>query len=205
MKRGLALLPFLACAEPAAPPPVTQPQAAPIADNRHPNVVHGIPGAPEAKAFEFERDAPWSTVSKALKESGAKKASLVTNNPQEGSIVPSHLDLDLEKKPAGTDRVLHLALSAQGSVMLKWSEGSKHVGDVVSSEAQIAKLSTAIEHGWNEKGLHREPSDAKQDRALLHVDPSTPYVIAVIAIDALHAPKRKLNGKDVPAFAITID
>lgn len=119
-------------------------------------------------------------------------------------MFPSHLDVEVRaEKKKTTDRELHVSLSSHGSVMLKWMEGSKQLGDVVSSEAVVTRLEPFVTRGWNERGLHREPNDTQLDQVVLHIERDAPYALVVVVLDALHSPRRKLGGSDVPALNIS--
>ena len=89
--------------------------------------------------------------------------------------------------------------------MLRWMEGSKQIGEVVSGDAAVLRLAPLVERGWNERGVHRDANDARRDRAILHVDHDAPYDLVIAVVDALHAPKRKLAADDVPALEVTVD
>jgi hypothetical protein len=171
--------------------------------------AHAAESAAGRAAFEFDRETPWAVVENVVgtaAHAGYPHAVFLTRLPKDGGVFPSHLDLDvrLDKKKT-SDRELHVSLSSRGAVMLKWMEGPKQLGDVVSSEAVVARLEPFIARGWNERGLHREPNDRQFDRALLHVERDTPYILVIVALDALHSPKRNVGGKDIPALNVNVD
>jgi hypothetical protein len=166
--------------------------------------AHPTEAATGRVAFEFDRDTTWAVALGTLgtaAHAGYPHVALLTRLPKEGAVFPSHLDLEVrldKKKSEG--RELHLSLSGHGAVMLKWMEAGKQLGDVVSSDAVTTKLAPVLDRGHNERGLHREPGDQQMDQAVLHVEADTAYALVVVALDALHSPKRTLGGKTVPAL-----
>ncbi|HVH47565.1 MAG TPA: hypothetical protein VM925_34755 [Labilithrix sp.] len=170
--------------------------------------AHATDSAAGRAAFDFDRETPWAAVESAVgaaARAGYPRAALLTRLPKDGAVFPSHLELEvrLDKKKT-SERELHVSLSSHGSVMLRWMEGSKQIGDVVSSEAVVTRLEPFITRGWNERGLHREPNDRQFDQAVLHIERDTPYAVVVVALDALHSAKRKLGGTDVPALTVNV-
>jgi hypothetical protein len=167
-------------------------------------------GREERAAFDFDRALTWdviAAVAAAAGQAGYGRAVLLTRHPRGGDVVPSYLELAVRAPghPKSADRELHVSLSSRGAVMLRWLEGSKQVGDVVSGDAAVLRLAPLVEHGWNERGLHRDANDARRDRAILHVEKDAPYDLVIAAVDALHAPKRKLGASDVPALEVTVE
>jgi biopolymer transport protein ExbD len=155
-------------------------------------------------ACAFDRDAPWAVV-RGLLDTAAKAgyphASLVTRVVKGSVAHPGHLDVEIAtEKKATTDRQLHVTLSARGAVMLKWSEGSKQIGDVVSADAAVTRLAPHVEREWNGRGLYHEPNDQRVDQIMLHVEPDAPYILVITVLDAVSATKR--NG--APACVLNL-
>jgi hypothetical protein len=155
-------------------------------------------------ACAFDRDTQW-TVVRGLLDTAAKAgyphASFVTHVVRESVVHPSHLDVEVateKKKPPG--RELHVTLSARGAVLLKWTEGTKQIGDVVSTDAAVARLAPPVEHEWNERGLFHEPNDKRVDQIVLHVEPDTPYILVITVLDAISGTKRG----NTPAFVVNL-
>jgi len=159
-------------------------------------------------AFTFERDEPAAVVKAVVltaARAGHPRATLLVRVTARtgGALARARLELDDRGDDAKGERELHVAVSAHGVVLLRWQEGTKVIGDVVSTELPVAKVAAAVEHGWNERGLHHDPGDRRLDRAVVHVTNDTPYSVLLVALDALHAPRRK-DGKDEPAPAFRV-
>lgn len=100
---------------------------------------------------------------------------------------------------------LHLSASAQG-FDLRWQQGgtvleTSHVPRVAvetQGEPRYPALTEAISKEWQAQGQHRDASDPKLDRAVLHVPNDLPFSEIVALLDALHAPRRgKASAFDV--------
>ena len=155
-------------------------------------------------ACAFDRDTQW-TVVRSLLDAAAKAgyphASFVTRVVRESVAHPSHLDVEVgTEKKTTSDRRLHVTISARGAVMLRWMEGTKQIGDVVSADAAVTRLAPPVEREWNERGLFREPNDKRFDQIVLHVEPDTPYILVITVLDAISGTKR--GG--VPAFVVNL-
>jgi hypothetical protein len=155
-------------------------------------------------ACAFDRDTPWSVVRSLLDtaaKSGYPHASFVTKVVKEGVAHPSHLDVEVATaKRTTAERELHVTLSARGAVMLRWKEGAKQIGDVVSKDAVVTSLAPAIEREWNDRGMFHEANDKRVDQIVLHAEPETPYILVLTALDAISATKR--DG--APAFVVNL-
>jgi hypothetical protein len=181
--------------------------------------AHPTEASPGRVAFTFDRDEQASVVKSVIVTAayaGYPNGALLVRVPAKtgGELVASYLNVDVNLRVAGEpppkeiERELHMALSSHGVVLLKWQEGNKALGDVFPSGLPVAKLATDIGHGWNDRGLHHEPTDKRFDQAILHVDNDTPYALIVVALDAVHATKRKLavagNEELVPAINVSL-
>lgn len=176
--------------------------------------------ATQRAVFKFERDEPALIVKSVLlsaAQAGFSNPAFIVRRPSTkdgGGYTTGYLSAEVSTTTAKEasskqgERELHLHLSARGVVLLKWTERGKQLGDVLPGEAQVAKLATMIERGWNERGLHREPSDRRLDRAIVHVDDDTPFALLVVVLDALHATKRRTADTSmagVPVLTANID
>jgi hypothetical protein len=189
----------------SAPPPRPPESTAFVQDPTRPNVVYGIEGTVEGRtAYAFDRDTQWSVVRNKLDaaaKAGHPHASFETRVVKESVSRPSHLDVEVAtEKKTTTDRELHVTLSARGAVMLKWMEGSKQIGDVISTDAAVTRIAPHIEREWNERGLYRDANDKRFDQIVLHVEPDAPYILVVTVLDAISGTKRG----SVPAFVVNL-
>ena len=68
-------------------------------------------------------------------------------------------------------------------------------------------LAAKIESEWKAKGQHTNPTDRKQDQAILHTDNKTEFKYIIGVIDAIYSPQRDMNfgakTDKFPAFNIT--
>jgi hypothetical protein len=155
-------------------------------------------------ACAFDRDTQWSLVRGVLDiavKAGYPHGSFITRTVRESVAHPSHLDVEVatEKKPTN-DRALHVSLSSRGAVLLKWTEGTKQIGDVVSTDAAVTRLAPAVEKEWNERGLFHDANDKRVDQILFHVEPDAPYILVLTVLDAISGTKR--GG--APAFVVNL-
>jgi biopolymer transport protein ExbD len=155
-------------------------------------------------AYAFDRDTPWSVVRKILDDAakaGHPRASFVTRVVKESVSHPSHLDVEVAtEKKTTNDRELHVTLSARGAVMMRWLEGTKQIGDVISTDAAVTRIAPHIEREWNERGLYRDANDKRFDQIVLHVEPESPYILVITVLDAISGTKRG----SVPAFVVNL-
>jgi biopolymer transport protein ExbD len=117
-----------------------------------------------------------------------------------------------------TDRTMHVTV-AENDFVLAWKQGSTvlsevHVprnavlvgdGDKVS---RYPELGQAIEKQWGQFHEHFDPSDHRQDQAVLHTDDRTPFRDLVAVLDAVNGTRRDLRSpaghvSNVPAFNTT--
>jgi hypothetical protein len=134
-------------------------------------------------------------------KAGYPHASFVTRVVRESVSHPGHLDVEVAtEKKTTADRQLHVTVSARGAVMLRWMEGTKQIGDVVSTDAVVTRLAPPVEREWNERGQFREANDKRFDQISLHVEPDTPYILVVTVLDAISGVKRG----SVPAFIVNL-
>ena len=79
------------------------------------------------------------------------------------------------------------------------------VADGSMRTTRFPDLAREVEKEWAAQGLHADPSDRKQDQAILHTDDKTPYRELVAVMDAIHGTQRDLRAPDgatakIPAF-----
>jgi biopolymer transport protein ExbD len=110
------------------------------------------------------------------------------------------------------EKELHVDMRAQDKFVLSW----RHKGIVLSSRdvprteaGRFAELGSAVAKEWQGQGLHRAPTDAIRDRAVLHVGNAARYDEMIAAMDAMQQPQREHRGARgstgaVPAFTVTL-
>jgi len=112
---------------------------------------------------------------------------------------------ELRSEPSKT---LHVKASRAG-FELSWKQGdtvleTEHVARApaeVAGERRFPELREAITKEWQTRRQHRDVSDPKLERAVLHVQNDLPFADIVGVLDALHAPRRgRASAFDV-AFA----
>ena len=64
-------------------------------------------------------------------------------------------------------------------------------------------LATKIDEEWKSAGVHRDATDKKFDKAVVHAGNDMPYGEIVAVMDAVSRPKRPVasGGKTAPAAA----
>jgi biopolymer transport protein ExbD len=112
---------------------------------------------------------------------------------------------------------LHVRSNEEGNFLLEWKQGKNVVSsrEVLRKEnvsivkgtriVRFAELEKEIATEWSTHGLHRDASDPKSDRAVLHAKNDAQYSTMVAMLDAIGVPERELkSGKHVPAFATVL-
>ena len=126
--------------------------------------------------------------------------------------VPGRTDIE----PPDTARELHVDAQGSNRFKLSWKESGTiintievdrkrvNVGD--SGDFSYPDLAAKVASEWSSNGQHRAVADLKLDRAVLHVDNSTPFADIAAIMDALHAAKRQVgigsNVTSTPAFDV---
>lgn len=129
---------------------------------------------------------------------------------------PPGCGADCSTPPA---KALHVSIG-ESAFGLVWKQGA-----TVVSERQVPKqgvavggdgstvrypdLAKAIQAEWTQSGDHRDPSDAKNDQAVLHTDDRMPFKDMVAVLDAINGATRDLklpsgSVAKVPAFQMTL-
>lgn len=120
---------------------------------------------------------------------------------------------EIKEKP----KQLHVEMKGEEKFQLIWKEGNTVVNtiDVPRKEVEVNNgdvtypdLAKKIEEEWKTNGSHRNASDKKFDRAVLHTDNSTEFVHVIAVLDAIYSPQREFapaggNPEKVPAFHVT--
>lgn len=114
------------------------------------------------------------------------------------------------------EKELHVEMRGDRRFQLIWKEGSTVVNtiDVPRKEVRVGDdvtypdLAKKIEEEWKANGSHKNPSDKKFDRAVLHTDNSTEFAHVIAVLDAIYRPQRDFApmggaGEKVPAFQVT--
>lgn len=115
------------------------------------------------------------------------------------------------------EKELHVEMRGERKFQLIWKEGSTVVNtidvdrkpvEVGNGDITYPDLAKKIESEWGNVGVHRNPSDKKFDRAILHTDNSTEFVHVIAVLDAIYTPQRDFApaggaGEKVPAFQVT--
>jgi biopolymer transport protein ExbD len=135
--------------------------------------------------------------------------------------VPGPPRVDVPQDPIDPDKVLHVEMSSPEKFTLIWKNGTQVVSssDVTRKDdvqedkgkkvVRYPDLAAKIEEEWRNAGAHRDASDKKLDRAVLHADNASQYMYLVGVMDAIYQTQRKftdpLSGKteNVPAFTVT--
>jgi biopolymer transport protein ExbD len=102
-----------------------------------------------------------------------------------------------------TERSLHVHV-AERELRLEWRRGATVESsasmprraaavDEARGVARYPELASRIQAEWSREGVHRDPSDPRLDRAVLHTDDHLPFREIVAVLDAIHAPKRDVR------------
>lgn len=117
-------------------------------------------------------------------------------------------------------KTLHLQIREDG-FGLAWKQGATvltettvpkqatQIGQGDSATVRYPDLAKAIEAEWARSGEHRDPSDKKNDLAVLHTDDKMPFREMVAVLDAINATSREVrmpNGSltKMPAFQLSL-
>jgi biopolymer transport protein ExbD len=130
--------------------------------------------------------------------------------------VPGQIVDDGSPKDA-EEASLHVRSNEDGNFLLEWKQGKtvlsfkevprKESVSVVKGKriVRFAELEKEIAAEWGAHGVHREASDPKTDRAVLHANNDAQYSTMVAMLDAMGTPERQLkSGVHVPAFATVL-
>ena len=114
------------------------------------------------------------------------------------------------------DPKLHVQTADPAKFTLVWKQGQTVIRTVdVPREAKkhgsgsvsFPGLADKVSGEWNASGLHRDSSDKKLDRAVVHAPNDMPYAELIAVMDAVSQPKRKYafgsNVAQTSAFDVT--
>lgn len=123
---------------------------------------------------------------------------------------------DTEQDKIDKEKELHVEMRGDRKFQLVWKEGTTVVNTIdvprkpveVGSDVTFPDLSKKIDEEWKAQGSHRNPTDKKFDRAILHVDNSAEFGNVIAVLDAIYEPVRDFApsggaGEKVPAFQVT--
>lgn len=96
----------------------------------------------------------------------------------------------------------------EGEFKLIWKAGATVAQETsverpkqAGTELRYEELAKKIAEQWNQKGLHKDKSDKKQDQAVLHVDNKLPFKEVVAVLDAIYdCPREMLVDNEVKKF-----
>jgi biopolymer transport protein ExbD len=123
---------------------------------------------------------------------------------------------DEPEEPPKPEKQLHVEMRGENKFQLKWKEGSTVVSESevarnqvdVGEDVTFPDLAKKIESEWQAQGSHKNPTDKKFDRAVLHTDNDTPYGHMIGVLDAIYNPQREYtiaggSTEELPAFQVT--
>jgi biopolymer transport protein ExbD len=128
---------------------------------------------------------------------------------------------DVPQEPIDVEKSLHVEMRTPDKFTLIWKMGPQVVSSIdVARKDDVTEdkgkklvrypdLAARVEQEWKSTASHRDASDTKLDRVVLHTNNDTPYMYLIGAIDAISQTHRKFtdprSGKteDIPAFNVT--
>jgi biopolymer transport protein ExbD len=130
--------------------------------------------------------------------------------------VPAPRDHACDGPECEPEKELHVDMRAPDRFVLSW-----RLKGLITSSRDVPRretgrfddLATAMEKEWTGQGMHRAPTDAARDRAVLHVNNGATYDDMIAAMDAMQKPQRErraarahglADGATVPAFTVTL-
>jgi biopolymer transport protein ExbD len=136
--------------------------------------------------------------------------------------VPGHASdpvpcTDAAGAPCKAEARLHVQAEDPTKFVLVWREGvtavrtaevarepsRRHAGKDGKTVVTFPTLATKIEEEWRTAGVHRDPTDRKFDKAVVHTGNDMAYAEIVAVMDAVSQPKRPLSsgGRTAPTSA----
>lgn len=125
--------------------------------------------------------------------------------------------VDAAGAPCKPEPRLHVQTTDPTKFVLVWKEGvtvvrtaevpreasRQRVGKDGKTIVSFPALATKIDEEWRTAGLHRDPTDRKFDKAVVHAGNDMPYGEIVAVMDAVSQPKRPFAsaGRTTPASA----
>jgi biopolymer transport protein ExbD len=124
---------------------------------------------------------------------------------------------DATGNPCKPEARLHVQTTDPSKFLLVWKEGAtvvrtaevpreanrQRVGKDGKTIVTFPALATKINEEWKSAGVHRDPTDKKFDKAVVHAGNDMPYGEIVAVMDAVSQPKRPFanGGRTAPASA----
>lgn len=124
---------------------------------------------------------------------------------------------DASGAPCKPEARLHVQSTDPSKFLLVWKEGAtvvrtaevpreanrQRVGKDGKTIVSFPALATKIDEEWKSAGVHRDATDKKFDKAVVHAGNDMPYGEIVAVMDAVSRPKRPVasGGKTAPAAA----
>ncbi len=118
--------------------------------------------------------------------------------------------------PPEAERVLHIDMRSDQNFQLAWKAGptvlstatteqrALVVGDGDLRALRYPDLAGTLASEWRSHGNHFNGNDGQLDRAVIHTAPTTPFEQVIAVIDAVHTPKRDVQGSSMPVFEVTL-
>ena len=123
---------------------------------------------------------------------------------------------DEPEEPPKPEKQLHVEMRGERKFQLKWKEGTTVVSEAqvvrtpqeVGDDVTFPDLAKKIESEWQSQGSHKNPTDKKFDRAVLHTDNNTQFKDLIAVLDAIYMPQREYtiaggSTEELPAFQVT--
>lgn len=128
---------------------------------------------------------------------------------------------DGSASPCKQEPRLHVQASDERKFVLEWKDGMtvvrtaevpreasrQRVGAEGKTIVAFPALAAKITEEWKTAGLHRDPSDARFDKAVVHTGNDMPYGEIVAVMDAVSKPRRPVASggrtEDIAAFEMT--
>lgn len=114
------------------------------------------------------------------------------------------------------DPKLHVHSADPAKFTLVWKQGQNVIRTVdvprdakrhASGSVSFPGLAEKVSNEWNASGVHREATDKKLDRAVVHAPNDMPYSELIAVMDAVSQPKRRYavgsNVAQTNAFDVT--
>jgi len=117
--------------------------------------------------------------------------------------------------PSEPEKVLHVDMRSDQSFKLSWQVGSTVMTSTLvpkqvlqvgpdNGTPRYPDLAKKIEEEWASQGNHRNANDHGLDRAVVHTGATASFEEIVAAIDAIYAPKRRVDGSTEPIAAFRV-
>ncbi len=108
---------------------------------------------------------------------------------------------------------LHVETSDPSKVVLAWKQGrtvlrsTEIARSTLKAGSTFPGLAAKVSEEWNASGVHREATDKRFDRAVVHAANDMPYSELIAVMDAVAQPKRRVSDGskviETTAFELT--